>query len=180
MLFEEKIIDIKGGKATLRAPKLSDAQELIEYLIATAGETDFLIRTPQDICMTVEQEERFLQRVLNSPDDLMIVCEVDGKIAGNCSLMFMNKEKMRHRANVGIALLQEFWNRGIGTQMFVEMEKAAREKGVRQMELEVQEGNERAMHLYEKMGFRFVGHRPDAFMMKDGTLLKEYFMQKLL
>ena len=180
MLFEEKIIDIKGGKATLRAPKLSDAQELIEYLIATAGETDFLIRTPQDICMTVEQEERFLQHVLNSPDDLMIVCEVDGKIAGNCSLMFMDKVKMRHRANVGIALLREFWDRGIGTQMFMEMEKAARKRNVRQMELEVLEGNDRAIHLYEKMGFRLVGSRPDAFMMQDGTLLSEYFMQKIL
>lgn len=180
MFFHEKVIDIKGGKAVLRSPRAEDAQELIDYLVSTAGETDFLIRCPEDIRLTVEQEERFLNAVLNSPDDLMIVCEVDGKIAGNCSLAFMDKKKMRHRSNVGIALLKEYWGRGIGTRMFEEMEKIARERGVRQMELEVLEGNERAVHLYEKMGFRFVGKRPDAFMAEDGRLLTEYFMQKIL
>ena len=180
MHFEAKEINIKGGKAVLRSPVKEDAQALIEYLIATAGETEFLIRCPEDICMTLEQEERFLHNVLASPDDLMIVCTVDGKHAGNCSLAFMDKKKMRHRCNIGIALRKEYWNRGIGTQMFEEMERIARERGVRQMELEVLEGNERAIRLYEKMGFSVVGERPDAYMLQDGTLRKEYFMMKVL
>lgn len=180
MLFEEKVIPIKGGQAILRSPKTEDAKEMLQYLVSTAGETEYLIRTPEDIHITLEQEEKFLKGVLQSPDELMIVCEVDGKVAGNCSLSFMNKVKMRHRCNIGIALLKDYWNRGIGTQMFIEMEKIARERNVRQMELEVLEGNERAIHLYEKMGFRFVGERPDAYRMEDGRLLKEYFMQKIL
>ena len=42
------------------------------------------------------------------------------------------------------------------------------------------EGNERARALYEKYGFKIVGERPNAFKLKDGRLLKEYFMQKEL
>ena len=34
--------------------------------------------------------------------------------------------------------------------------------------------------LYEKYGFKIVGERPNAFKLKDGRLLKEYFMQKEL
>ena len=34
--------------------------------------------------------------------------------------------------------------------------------------------------LYEKYGFQIVGERPNAFKLKDGRLLKEYFMQKEL
>ena len=115
--------------------------------------------------------------ILSDLGVLLFVCQFLHK---KYIAMFMDKVKMRHRANVGIALLREFWDRGIGTQMFMEMEKAARERNVRQMELEVLEGNDRAIHLYEKMGFRLVGSRPDAFMMQDGTLLSEYFMQKIL
>lgn len=180
MLFSEKEIAIKGGKALLRSPRTEDAQEMLQYLRQTSAETEFLIRSPEDAFPTLEQEERFLRVVLPDENHLMIVCEVDGHIAGNCSLMLKDKAKMRHRASIGIALLKMYWGRGIGTHLLMEMEKAAREKGVMLLELEVLEGNERAIRLYEKMGFHFVGERPDAFLMPDGRLLKEYFMQKKL
>ena len=49
-----------------------------------------------------------------------------------------------------------------------------------QIELEFIEGNTRARALYEKMGFRVCGVRPDAIRLKDGTLLNEYIMIKKL
>ncbi|WP_322181402.1 hypothetical protein [Neglectibacter caecimuris] len=42
------------------------------------------------------------------------------------------------------------------------------------------EGNARAQGLYEKMGFRITGVRPDAIRLRDGTLLNEYMMVKKL
>jgi len=45
-----------------------------------------------------------------------------------------------------------------------------------QMELDFIEGNNRARALYEKMGFKIVGVRPNAVRLKDGTLLNEYSM----
>lgn len=44
------------------------------------------------------------------------------------------------------------------------------------MELEFVEGNARARALYEKMGFRITGVRPNATRLKDGTLLNDYMM----
>lgn len=130
--------------------------------------------------MTVEQEEKFIQNVLESPDDTMILCEVDGEIAGNCHLMRHNKIKNRHRAMVAIALVKKFWNLGIGTAMFEEMIAAARQQGIEQLELEVIEDNERAMALYKKMGFRVTGEKPNAIRLSDGTMLKEYYMVREL
>ncbi len=61
--------------------------------------------------------------------------------------------------------------------MFQEMIQIAKGwDGVTQLELEFVEGNARARALYEKMGFRIVGVRPDAFRMKDGSLRNEYIM----
>ena len=45
-----------------------------------------------------------------------------------------------------------------------------------QVELDFIEGNARARALYEKMGFRITGVRPNAIRLKDGTLLNEYSM----
>ncbi len=42
------------------------------------------------------------------------------------------------------------------------------------------EGNTRARGLYEKMGFRITGVKPDAIRLKNGTLVNEYMMLKRL
>ena len=107
----------------------------------------------------------------------MIVCLVEGKIAGNCEIVFFPQKKYSHRATVAIALLRDYWSQGIGTRMFRELIRIAEgREGLVQMELEFAEGNSRARALYEKMGFRIVGLRPDAIRLKDGTLLNEYIM----
>ncbi|MGN0625080.1 MAG: GNAT family N-acetyltransferase [Oscillospiraceae bacterium] len=65
----------------------------------------------------------------------------------------------------------------MGTRMFREMIRIAEQfGGILQMELEFVEGNDRARHLYEKMGFRIAGVRPNAIRLKNGTLLNEYTM----
>lgn len=112
-----------------------------------------------------------------SPNEAMIMCVVDGKVVGNCEIRFFKGMKTKHRASIGIALISDFWNRGIGTKMFEEMIRLAeRREGVVQIELEFVEGNARARHLYEKMGFRITGVRPNAIRIKDGRMLNEYTM----
>ena len=65
--------------------------------------------------------------------------------------------------------------------MFEELIKIVRERdGVCQIELDFIEGNTRARSLYEKMGFRITGVKPDAIRMKDGTFVNEYMMVKQL
>jgi len=181
MIYPKKAIRLKDGReAILRSPQIDDAAQMLEYLRTTASETEFVIRYPEECDESVAQEAAFLQKIIESPLNMMILCEVDGKVAGNCQLMLHGRLKTKHRAGVAIALTREFWGLGIGTAMFEEMIRVAREHGIRQMELEVIEGNERAMVLYRKMGFEVAAAKPDAIRLKDGTLLKEFIMIKKL
>ena len=78
---------------------------------------------------------------------------------------------------IGIALVKDYWNQGIGTVMMQEMIRIAEANpDILQVELDFIEGNARARALYEKMGFRITGVRPNAIRLKDGTLLNEYSM----
>lgn len=181
MIYEPKEFKLKDGRtALLRSPTAADAAALVEYLKITAEETPFLLRCPEECTMTVEQEEAYLRRSVDIADHVMILCEVDGKIAGNCNLSRMNKLKTRHRGEIGIALVRKYWNLGIGTAMFEEMLRLATEWGIAQLELEVIEGNDRAIALYEKMGFSIVAAKPNAIRLPDGSLLKEYLMIRQL
>lgn len=181
MHFPEKIITLKNGRTALfRGPRPEDAEAALEFMKLTAVETPFLLRSPAECTLTVAEEEKFLSRFPADLNAAMILCFVDGILAGNCQIVRKNKIKNRHRASIGIALKKEFWNLGIGTAMFEEMIAVAEGWGLMQIELEVFEGNDRGMALYRKMGFQTVSYVPNAILMPDGTYAKEYLMIKTL
>ena len=179
MVIKEIDFTLKDGrKAVLRSPRDEDIQGMLDYLYVSAGETDFILRYPEECGKyTAEGEKALFDRVNSADNEAMIVCLVEGKVAGNCQIVWKNSIKTRHRASVAIALLKEYWSQGIGTRMFREMIRIAEaNENILQMELEFIEGNTRARALYEKMGFRITGVNPNAIRLKDGTLLNEYAM----
>ena len=167
-----------GREAVLRSPREEDVESTLEYLRTSAGETEFILRYPEECGKyTAEGEKKLFEQKNASPNEAMLMCVVDGRVIGNCEISFYRGMKTKHRATVAIALISEFWNQGIGTKMFEEMIRLAEEREeVIQMELEFVEGNSRARHLYEKMGFRIAGVHPNAIRLKDGTLLNNYLM----
>lgn len=62
-----------------------------------------------------------------------------------------------------IAVAPEFRKQGIGEVLLDHMVRKSEELGLSIITLEVRAGNEAAMALYEKMGFRKVGTRPDYY-----------------
>lgn len=183
MLTREISFTLKDGRrAVLRNPQEKDVPGLLEYLVKSAGESEFILRSPEECGKyTPESEAEWVENMNASENNAVLVCEVDGKIAGNCDIRHHTQLKTRHRANIGIALIKEFWGLGIGTAMFREIIEIAKGwDGLTQMELEFVEGNTRARGLYEKMGFRIVSVRPDAFRMKDGSFRSEYIMIRKL
>ena len=174
--FEFRLKD--GRKGFIRSPKDEDIPSMLDYLRVSAGETEFIMRYPEECDQYTAAKEKQLFDVINESDHrAMLVCVVDGRVAGNCGIQWNDAMKTRHRASVAIALLREFWNQGIGTLFFKELIRLAEDnKNILQMELDFVEGNSRARALYEKMGFRITGVKPNAIRLKDGTLLNEYSM----
>ena len=171
MIIEDIEYKLKDGRmALIRSPKDEDIQGMLDCLRIAAGETDYILPYPEECRKhTVESEK--------ADNEAMLICLVEGKVAGNCQITWSNKMKIRHRASIGIVLLSEFWNQGIGTRLFQELIRIAEENpNLMQLELDFIEGNNRARALYEKMGFRVTGVKPDANRLKGGTLLNEYSM----
>ena len=183
MVYNDTEIILKDGrKALFRSPCEDDAEEMLRFITKASGETDFLLTYPEEFSdFTLEQEKALIRGEYDNPNRMMVACLVDGKIAGNCQVAFRTGMKGCHRASVAIALLKDYWNLGIGTRMFEELFRVARARdGVCQIELDFVEGNSRARGLYEKMGFRITGVKPDAIRMRDGTFVNEYMMVKRL
>ena len=183
MRYDAKKITLKDGrKCILRSPLESDAAEMLRMRIRAAGESDFLMRYPEEFNdYPLDAQIKFISNTIESEDILMLTAFVDGKLAGNCSISFNNSIKTRHRGEIGVGILKEYWGLGIGSAIFTEIIKSAQSRdGVELLELEVIEGNERAIALYKKFGFEIVAEISDAIRLKDGTSLKEITMMKKL
>lgn len=181
MIFEEKIITLKDGReAILKSPCISDAEKLLELIKTASGETEYLLRYPEELNVSIEFEEEWINKKRSSPNALPITCYIDGSPIGTSEVSFKTGIKLSHRATIGISILKEYWGLGIGSAMFRELISEAEKHGTEILELEFLEGNERGRRLYEKFGFEIVGYRPNAVKLKNGRYLSEIFMQKKL
>ena len=175
------INDKLGRTVVLRAAMPKDSSDLIKYLKITSGETPYLIREPDEITITLEKQEAFIQNKLDSERELMLVAFVDGKHVGNCSLMSLGTYKRyKHRCEVAIALYKEYCGCGIGKAMLETVLDVATELGYEQAELEVVAGNESAISLYEKLGFKKYATFQDNMKYADGSYCDAYGMMKKL
>ena len=182
MVFKEKELNLKDGrKCVLRSVDSKDAAEMIEYLRLVSRESKFLTRYADEINIIVEEEEKFIENKRSAPRELMMAADVEGVFAGICSII--TKGDMRrvwHRCDFSIALKQEFCDAGLGTEMVEYAMCLAKKLGYEQVELGVIEGNNRAKHLYEKIGFTQMGKVLNALKYDDGSYRDEFLMVKLL
>jgi len=140
-----------------------------------------MIREPEEVRTSVEEEVEFIRKNREDPRSLMLLAFVDGKHAGSCSFGGASeRNRMRHRCTVGISLYRDFWGQGIGTALMNEILAGAKTAGYEQAELEVVSANEAAVGLYRKLGFEITGTIPRAFKYRDGTYADFLFMVKYL
>ncbi len=182
MKFDERTVTMKDGRTCVLRPAVpEDAEELLRFMRTIAGETPFLLRNPDEVRYTLEEEREILGRILEAPGTVMMAAEVDGSVAGNSSLSPAgDKRKIRHRCSLGIALYRGYWGLGIGRAMIGYLSELAVRMGYSQIDLEAVADNERARALYEKCGFIESGRRHHALKTDDGFLRDEVLMYKEL
>ena len=178
---EISIKDKLGRTVILRNARPEDSAALIGYLKTTSAETPYLIREPEEITITEEQENQFIQAKIDAERELMLVAFIDGKHIGNCSLMSIAPYKRySHRCDVAIALYKEFCGCGIGKAMLQTVLDVAKNIGYEQAELEVMAENKDAIAMYEKLGFKRFGTFPDNMKYAEGSYMDAYWMMKKL
>ena len=165
-----EMIKLKDGReCILRNGEERDGQTALDNFILTHEQTDYLLTYADENTMTAEQEGQFLQRKTDSEAEVEILAEVDGIVAGLAGIETVGgRDKIRHRAEVGISIDRKYWNLGIGTALMNACMDCAREAGYEQLELSVVAENETAITMYKKAGYREYGRNPRGFKSRSG------------
>lgn len=164
MKYYKKIQLKEGRTCILRNCTARDGESVLKVFNLTHAQTDWLLTYTEEQSFTVEQEAEFLQNRTDSPDEIEILAEIDGKVVGTAGIGCVGrKEKLKHRAEFGISVDKDCWGLGIGRALTRACIECAKKAGYAQLELDVTAQNQNAISLYESEGFVEYGRNPKGF-----------------
>lgn len=110
--------------------------------------------------------------------DAAAMIEYLKQIGGDASLNRLVR-RMSHRGDFGIAVIKEYWNQGIGSQLMEKILEFAKENSFEIIDLQVRSDNLRAIHLYERYGFKKMGTHPAFFKINQEYVPFDYMYLKV-
>ncbi len=170
-----------GSICVMKSPTANDAKNMVNYLKEVAKETPYMIRYIDEIEQSRREWPIKLKNASEQEGVLYLCVFFNQKIVANGTICHISTyRKVRHRASISIAVLEEMWHKGIGTTLLHELVGYAKKMRYSQIELEVACSNIRAISLYLGCGFQIYGRRNHAYKIDGIGLIDEYLMYRQL
>jgi RimJ/RimL family protein N-acetyltransferase len=159
-------VELRDGRRAVISQSLEeDAEVLLAFLDVVGAETDFLTFSTAKEVGTVEAHRAFFRVHLDGEKGLVLNAVIDGEVAASGTLMRGPRERVRHAAELGVCVRRSAWGVGLGRAMCEALIAGARCIGVTRVSLRVRADNERAIRLYELLGFVHEGRMRGAFVV---------------
>ena len=161
----------------IRQIETGDAEKFLKMLKKLDTQTRYMMYEPKERKTTVEQQVNIIENNKRSGNPIFIV-EVDEEIVGFLGGRRGNFNRIRHSVYIAMGILEEYRGMGIGRRLMEELDSWAVKNNISRSELTVVCENERAVNLYESMGYKVEGRKKKSLVV-DGKYLDEYYMGKL-
>lgn len=144
----------------IREATEDDIGALVDVYEAVAAEGRWI---GGEVPVDREAQTRGRMDRLRDEGSVTFVAEVEGRVVGELGI-----EARRGRGEIGMAILDGYRDRGIGTALMEAAVAWARARRLDKLFLHVWPHNERAIALYEKFGFAREGYHPKQFRRRNG------------
>jgi len=167
-------VKLKNGKTVvIQLFRLEYKEKLVEMYASLSDEAVRWGMPPY----TREKLERWF---INMQNLISLVAFYNHRIVGHAQIYRNPYPRRKGTGSLIIYLHQDFHNVGLGTRMMEQLLKLAREERLHRITLWVIADNKRAIHLYEKLGFRIEGRMKDAYFGADNKYHDELVMGLVL
>ncbi|WP_163409761.1 GNAT family N-acetyltransferase [Flavobacterium ajazii] len=179
--FNTKIIELKNQKkVTIRQAEINDAEKLLNSIKIYVPESEYVPKLKQEIKLTIEEEKDWINSFLINENSLLLVAEYDNEIIGNIDLNGNRRKIMEHTAVIGMGMLKEWRNSGLGTALLQLAIEWAKENTILELLwLQVYTENKLGLGLYRKMGFEENGIIKN-FFKKDEKYFDNLTMTRIV
>lgn len=165
----------------IRPSLSSDAEQFIDLVESLEAETDFLLHESGERTYKLSEQETILNRRFDGQfsETLLAIDPQSGSLAGFLMLQGYPSRKLAHRAKIVMAVRNEMYRQGAGTNLLACAVDLASRNGLRKIELTVRTDNFPAISLYLKTGFQMIGLCREA-VFSAGRFHDEYLMEKFV
>ena len=159
----------------IRPYRESDWPTIWPLLQTTFAAADTYMFSPQS------SETEIRNAWIEMPTATYVACDAGGRILGTYYLKPNQPGLGAHVCNCGYVVAPESEGRGVATAMCEHSQAEARAHGFRAMQFNsVVATNERAIRLWQRLGFAVVGRLPGAFHLKEREYVDALVMFKEL
>ncbi|MFB5266456.1 GNAT family N-acetyltransferase [Paenibacillus enshidis] len=169
----------KGIAFSIRSAVPEDAQQLSELRLRIDGETEYLDREPGEAFIDVPGFEQLIKTDTEKPRNLFLVAEVGDRIIGFSRCEGNDLKRFSHKVEFGVCVLKDYWGYGIGKNLLQESIGWADSTGIQKMTLNVLETNDKAISLYQKLGFEMEGVLKNDKLLAGGRFYNTVVMGRL-
>ncbi|MBI5620438.1 GNAT family N-acetyltransferase [Candidatus Gottesmanbacteria bacterium] len=155
----------KGNTVVIRYPKWEDLDDLVTFANNLVKEDTFIMLNKE---ITKEEESKWLSETINQIEEgkkIQLAAVVNGKFAANCEIRIRDK-KQTHVGEIGISVALPYRQDGIGNQLLSTLIEEGKKAGLKLLIIHCFENNDRALHLYKKLGFTRSGLVPGVYAYK--------------
>ncbi|KAA0550397.1 GNAT family N-acetyltransferase [Bacillus sp. BGMRC 2118] len=180
MIINNKEFTIKGLHYTIRSAVIEDAESLSQLRLQIDGETENLDREKGEAFIDTEGFSQLIKVDTESARNLFLVAEVKGQLVAFSRCEGNPLKRFSHKVEFGVGVLQEFWGYAIGKNLLIESIAWAEANNITKMTLQVLETNEKAVKLYESLGFEVEGVLKRDKILSDGNYYNTIVMGRFM
>lgn len=166
---------------TLREAMPNDASAILALIETLNEETSFVLINSHAINMATETMAGEIAAISEMKNQLLLLATTKQSIVGLATVTTDTDPAVAHVGEIGLSILKEYWGLGLGTTMLEEVILWSKHStDLIRLDIKVQSHNERAIALYNKVGFSYEGTLRKAVLTKDNTLVDVDMMGYLL
>ncbi|MHA2060320.1 MAG: N-acetyltransferase family protein [Candidatus Ranarchaeia archaeon] len=159
---EYSFVSKKGREIKVRLMEPNDVNVLWNIFNEVVEERRYL---PTLTPVFSQREKRQWYLDLQEKIAIVLVATFGDSPIGYCSVEQKEEEASAHVALVGLLISKAFRSEGVGKELMKKSIEFSRDIGFEKLCLSTFECNNKAIHLYESLGFRKVGLRKNQFKL---------------
>jgi RimJ/RimL family protein N-acetyltransferase len=145
------------AEITFRAPRPEDAAAQCAWERVLFNGTPLYLMQPAELADVAAMQKR-IERTLNNPHAAEVAAFIErpgapAQMIGHAGIWVEPQFRMAHDGNLGIAVLPDYWGRGIGRRLAALAAEWAREKKLRRLTGTTMAHNRRGLRFAENLGF---------------------------
>ncbi len=179
MSIKEKEYLVHGINYIIRTAISKDAEQLSTVRLQIDGETENLDREKGEAFIDTLGFEQIIKSDTENKNNLFLVAEAQGRIVGFSRCEGNYLKRLAHKVEFGVCVLKDYWGCSIGKNLLKESILWADSNDIKKITLNVLETNEKAIKLYEKLGFEKEGILKKDKLLSDGKYYNTIIMGRI-